>query len=149
MNDNLYQAQSAFVHRLKRIAVKYDVAVILVAHPRKTKENFTNDDVSGSGDITNRVDTVLAYSRNGDKHLDEDCDSHLVVTKNRLLGKLTKRLANRWSCITVGNPNALPAPVGLYPGPSGMAGRQNPRSMPILRKFEVRDDLQGDIDPGK
>ena len=90
VNDNLYQAQSAFVHRLKRIAVKYDVAVILVAHPRKTKESFTNDDVSGSGDITNRVDTVLAYSRNGDKHLDEDCDSHLVVTKNRLLGKLTK-----------------------------------------------------------
>ena len=75
---------------MKRIAVKYDVAVILVAHPRKTKESFTNDDVSGSGDITNRVDTVLAYSRNGDKHLDEDCDSHLVVTKNRLLGKLTK-----------------------------------------------------------
>ena len=66
VNDNLYQAQSAFVHKLKQIAVKYDVSVVLVAHPRKTKEGFTNDDVAGSGDITNRVDTVLAYSRNPD-----------------------------------------------------------------------------------
>lgn len=90
VNDNLYQAQSAFVHQLKRIAVKYDVAVVLVAHPRKSKEGFTNDDVSGSGDITNRVDTVLAYSRNPGKQNEEDCDSHLVVTKNRLFGRLTK-----------------------------------------------------------
>lgn len=91
INDNLYQAQSAFVHRLKRIAVKYDVALVLVAHPRKTSGDFTNDDVSGSGDITNRVDTVLAYSRNVDKHGEEDCDSHLIVTKNRLFGRLTKQ----------------------------------------------------------
>lgn len=92
VNDNLYQAQSAFVHRLKQIAVKYDVAVVLVAHPRKTKDGFTNDDVSGSGDITNRVDTVMAYSRNPkktDEAVDE-CNSHLMVTKNRLFGKLTK-----------------------------------------------------------
>ena len=92
VSDNLYQAQSAFVHKLKRLAVKYDVAVVLVAHPRKTKDSFTNDDVSGSGDITNRVDTVLAYSRNASKNEEdlEDCDSHLAVTKNRMFGKLTK-----------------------------------------------------------
>ena len=92
VSDNLYQAQSAFVHKLKRLAVKYDVAVVLVAHPRKTKDSFTNDDVSGSGDITNRVDTVLAYSRNAYKNEEdlEDCDSHLAVTKNRMFGKLTK-----------------------------------------------------------
>ena len=71
--------------------MKYDVAMVLVAHPRKTKEGFTNDDVAGSGDITNRVDTVLAYSRNPDKHGEEDCDSHLIVTKNRLFGRLTKQ----------------------------------------------------------
>lgn len=90
--DNLYQAQSAFVRRLKRLAVKYDAAVLLVAHPRKTKEDFTNDDVAGSGDITNRVDVVLAYSRNPQKQEDdpESCDSHLAVTKNRLFGRLTK-----------------------------------------------------------
>lgn len=90
--DNLYQAQSEFVRRLKRIAVQYDVAVVLVAHPRKSREGFTNDDVAGSADITNRVDTVLAYSRNPEKDdkNPEECDSHLSVTKNRLFGRLTK-----------------------------------------------------------
>lgn len=89
--DNLYQAQSAFVRRLKGIAVRYDVAVLLVAHPRKSREGFTNDDVAGSGDITNRVDTVLAYSRNPEKSPKnpEECDSRLAVTKNRLFGRLT------------------------------------------------------------
>lgn len=92
ISDNLYQAQSEFVRRLKRVAVKYDVAVILVAHPRKSKEGFTNDDVAGSGDITNRVDVVLSYSRNSKKTDDRspECDSLLAVTKNRLFGRLTK-----------------------------------------------------------
>ena len=92
LSENLYQAQSEFVRRLKKLAVKYDAAVVLVAHPRKSREGFTNDDVAGSGDITNRVDTVLAYSRNPEKTEDnlEECNSHLVVTKNRLFGRLTK-----------------------------------------------------------
>lgn len=88
--DNLYQAQSEFVRKLKLIAVKYDVAVILVAHPRKNATGAQNDDVAGSSDITNRVDVVLSYSRNPDKTAEEDCDSQLTVSKNRLLGRLTK-----------------------------------------------------------
>lgn len=92
ISDNLYQAQSEFVRRLKKIAVKYDIAVVLVAHPRKSKDGFTNDDVAGSGDITNRVDSVLVYSRNAKKADDKspECDSLLAVTKNRLFGRLTK-----------------------------------------------------------
>lgn len=89
--DDLYQAQSRFVRALKSIAVKHDIAVVLVAHPRKTKDKLENDDVSGSGDITNRVDVVMAYSRNAEK-LDgadtAECDSYLTVTKNRLTGRL-------------------------------------------------------------
>lgn len=81
---NLYLAQSNFVGRLKKIAVKYDVAIILVAHPRKSNADFTNDDVSGSSDITNKVDVVMAYQR----HDGDDYDSDLLVTKNRLFGRL-------------------------------------------------------------
>lgn len=88
--DNLYQAQSEFVRKLKMIAVKYDIVVILVAHPRKNSTGSQNDDVAGSSDITNRVDVVLSYSRNPNKSVEEDCDSHLTVSKNRLLGRLTK-----------------------------------------------------------
>ena len=83
-NDNLYLAQSNFVGTLKKIAMRYDVAIILVAHPRKSKDGFTNDDVSGSSDITNKVDVVMSYER-----VESDrAGGRLLITKNRLTGKL-------------------------------------------------------------
>lgn len=92
-NDELYNAQGRFVRKLKKLAVKYDVAVLLVAHPRKegnatAKRNgqIYNDDVAGSADITNAVDTVLAYSRNPNPSV-ESGDSLLSVIKNRLTGR--------------------------------------------------------------
>lgn len=88
MSEDLYRGQSKFVKRLKRIAVKYNIAVILVAHPKKSNNStFDNDDVSGSSDITNAVDVVMAYERNKDKNL--VCDGLLSITKNRLTGRLT------------------------------------------------------------
>ena len=92
--DKLYQMQSAFVKSLKKIAVRYNAAVILVAHPKKTQSAIENDDVSGSSEITNRVDVVLSYSRNPDKAGPEDldtADSRLAVLKNRLTGRLTRK----------------------------------------------------------
>ena len=92
VNDDYYRAQSEFVKQLKRLAVKHDVAIILVAHPRKTNAPIDNDDISGSGDITNRVDVVMAYSRNAKKQEDgPECDSLLSIMKNRLTGKLTRK----------------------------------------------------------
>nr|DAS10958.1 MAG TPA: DNA directed DNA polymerase [Caudoviricetes sp.] len=83
-NDNLYLAQSNFVGALKKIAMRYDVAILLVAHPRKTRDGFSNDDVSGSSDITNKADVVLSYERI--EH--DDYESKLLITKNRLTGRL-------------------------------------------------------------
>ena len=82
-------AQSNFVGELKKIAVRYDVAIILVAHPRKqgkdTDNEFDNDDVAGSGDITNKVDIEMSYGRAKEG---SDHDSELVISKNRLAGTL-------------------------------------------------------------
>lgn len=84
--DNLYTAQSNFVWSLKNIAMKYNVHIMLVAHPRKTQiGEMSNDDISGSGDITNKVDTVIFYGRQNSA---EDGKGHITVTKNRLTGKL-------------------------------------------------------------
>ena len=87
--NNLNLAQSNFVGELKKIAVKYDVAIILVAHPRKSGKDqqvdFDNDDVAGSGDITNKVDIVMNYGRARDG---ADHDSELSISKNRLAGTL-------------------------------------------------------------
>lgn len=84
--DNLYTAQSNFVWSLKNLAMRYNVHIMLVAHPRKTQNGeMTNDDISGSGDITNKVDTVIFYGRQNSA---EDGKGHITVTKNRLTGKL-------------------------------------------------------------
>jgi twinkle protein len=86
LNDKtqLNLVQSNFVGRLKKVAVKYDVAIMLVAHPRKSNDSITNDDVSGSSDITNKADVVMSYQRVDGS---ESCDGKLFVTKNRLFGK--------------------------------------------------------------
>lgn len=84
-NTDIYRQQSAFVKKLEKLAQQYDVAIILVAHPKKTNAAFDNDTVSGSSDITNAVSFVFNYQRasDGDK-----CDSYLMITKNRMNGKL-------------------------------------------------------------
>lgn len=90
--NNLYLAQSNFVGKLKAIAMKYSVVIILVAHPRKASAKDMMDDndlVAGSSDITNKADIILKYSRNTDEDL--DCDGLIKVTKNRIMGTLLTR----------------------------------------------------------
>lgn len=84
-NTDIYRQQSAFVKKLEKLAQQYDVAIILVAHPKKTNAAFDNDTVSGSADITNAVSFVFNYQRADDG---DECDSYLMVTKNRMNGKL-------------------------------------------------------------
>lgn len=84
--ESQYIQQSQFVRSLKQLAVKYNVAVLLVAHPRKTQgEVSDNDAVSGSSDITNRVDVVMSYVKNPDE---SPAGGRIFVLKNRMTGKL-------------------------------------------------------------
>lgn len=86
MGVDLYRAQSKFVDKLVKMAKRQQVAVVLVVHPRKNSfGNDDNDSVSGSADITNKVDVVMTYKR--DKNLPEN-ERLLTVSKNRLTGKL-------------------------------------------------------------
>ena len=93
-NDTLYQAQKEFVDRLVKMAKLHNVIIMLVAHPRKRgvadNSTFNNDDISGSGDVANRVDVIMSYQRLPKKKGEEEDDSKRViwVTKNRLTGKL-------------------------------------------------------------
>lgn len=83
---DLYRAQSKFVDKLVKMAKRQQVAVILVVHPRKNGSGADeNDVISGSADITNKVDVVLTYKR--DKNLNEN-QRLLTVSKNRLTGRL-------------------------------------------------------------
>lgn len=86
-----YQAQSAFTGRLVAFAKANGVHVHLVAHPRKTDKRLENDDVGGSGDITNRADNVFKVERVKPELVDElGYSMVLTVMKNREFGALTE-----------------------------------------------------------
>lgn len=93
--NNLYLAQSNFVGKLKAIATKYQVVIVLVAHPKKSNANDFQDDndlVAGSSDITNKADIILKYSRAAEN--DEGYESIIKLTKNRIVGTLLTRNDN-------------------------------------------------------
>lgn len=58
-----YRSQSLFVERLETFAKKANIHIIFVAHPRKAQGFLRLDDISGSGDIANRVDNALIIHR--------------------------------------------------------------------------------------
>ncbi len=85
VKTDIYRQQSNFVKELEKLAQRFNVAVILVAHPKKSNGEFDNDTVSGSSDITNAVSYVWNYER--DRESDGSV-SRIMVTKNRITGAL-------------------------------------------------------------
>ena len=63
--DDEYKAQAVFVNAMKNFATEWNVHVIIVAHPRKTKpgEALGQDDVAGAKAIINLADIALASER--------------------------------------------------------------------------------------
>ncbi len=80
-----YDRQSLFVKKLARMALRYNALLLLVAHKRKN--NFSaneNDEVSGSGDISNLATVTISYEKNREIRENQRL---LKVSKNRLFGK--------------------------------------------------------------
>jgi len=100
IRSDLYRQQAAFVKALAGMAKDYNVLIFLVVHPRKRNNGeFSNDDVSGSSNITNLADVVLNYDnqRVDPKKPDPDpADRVLQVTKNRLSGRLKQDGIKLW-----------------------------------------------------
>jgi archaellum biogenesis ATPase FlaH len=88
--SDIYRAQSRFVKNLAVIAKAYEVLIVLIAHPRKLAKGLTgeiaNDDIAGSGDITNLADLVLAYARTNKTESATGAVRKLRVLKNRING---------------------------------------------------------------
>lgn len=87
-----YDQQGRFVRELTKIALRHGVLIILIAHRRKNA--FTtdaNDEISGSGDITNLAGITLSYDRGSkediEKYVMDETQRKLIVAKNRLFGK--------------------------------------------------------------
>ena len=78
--------------QLTQIALQFDVLVILIAHRRKNAfSTDANDEISGSGDITNLAGITLSYDRGSKEDYEngmDDTQRKLIVAKNRLFGKI-------------------------------------------------------------
>jgi len=84
-SQNKNDQETAFVSELMRIAITYKVLIYLVAHPRKTvagatKKTYSNNDVSGSGNIVNLVNTLIYLHKDED---DEQGGTIARIGKNR------------------------------------------------------------------
>lgn len=83
-----WRAQSIFTGRLMAFAMRNNVHVHLVAHPKKTGNSpIEADDVSGSGDITNRANNAFKVERVPEEKVAQvGYSSLLTVMKNREFG---------------------------------------------------------------
>lgn len=80
-----YERQSKFVKKLATIAREFNALIILVAHKRKNNYSKNeNDEISGSGDISNLAMITLTYESNDDIQPEQRM---LKLSKNRLFGK--------------------------------------------------------------
>lgn len=68
--DSLYSDQANFVQRCKDFVVKNNVHMVLIAHPNKEKKEITGEkgnlektDISGSNNISNKADNIIAVER--------------------------------------------------------------------------------------
>lgn len=82
--SDFYLRQINFVRDLLEFAAKYKVHVHLVAHPKKTKDALTNDDISGRAEITNLAHNVFSVERIVED--DKKCDVAVKILKNRWEG---------------------------------------------------------------
>lgn len=64
LSENKFDAQTMFINELQRIAKKYNVHIVFVAHPRKAMGFLRLDDISGSADLANAVDNAFIVHRN-------------------------------------------------------------------------------------
>lgn len=63
LSDNKFEAQTAFILDMQRIAKKYHVHILFIAHPRKAMGFLRLDDISGTADLGNAVDNALIVHR--------------------------------------------------------------------------------------
>jgi len=91
--DSLYSDQANFVQRCKNFAINQDVHVVLLAHPNKGKTevdegavgNLEKNDISGSNNIANKADNIIAIERIWKDTT--ECDALITSLKDRESGK--------------------------------------------------------------
>ena len=92
-SDSKYDRQGDFVNQLARITLDYNIAILLIAHRRKSGayQVNENDETLGSSQVTNLLGVNIFYGRETDKKKAEKLrianeDRIIKVTKERVMG---------------------------------------------------------------
>lgn len=94
-------AQTNLINRLIKFASKFNVAVVLIAHPKKTQDSNSDIelyDISGSSNIVNLCMRSMGLRRVSKKEKEDPkakwkkYDVVLTIIKDRLLGKTDKQI---------------------------------------------------------
>ena len=87
-SDSLLNDQANFTQKCKDFAVEHNMHVVLLAHPNKGKSeiighkgNLEKNDISGTGNIANKADNIIAIERIWDE--DEEVDGIITSLKDR------------------------------------------------------------------
>ena len=64
LSDDKWESQKEFIFALQGLAKKHNVHICVVAHPRKSLGFLRLNDVSGSADLVNAVDSAFIVHRN-------------------------------------------------------------------------------------
>ncbi len=136
-----YERQTDFVNKLRMLALRYNVIILLVAHMRKNNFSNGNDEIAGSSNIANIAMLTISYDR--DKEL-PDNQRLLRLNKNRLFGKLNT------DGITVNYDEKSKRIYGMGDDPDYEYGFSTD-SNGFMQSDEEEDygftDFEGDIDP--
>ena len=89
-----YEIQADFVQRLCNLAKSYNTVIILVLHPTKDLKKGVEMDfeqISGSSDIYNKADNIIAVTRLYDEDIIlEEANGKIEILKNRYFPNLAK-----------------------------------------------------------
>lgn len=98
--DSELQKQTECITKLIEFAMKYQAAVVLVAHPRKlpTGNDVGIYDVAGSSNIINLAHRTFSLRRIDQEKERSPYSVVLTVIKDRLLGRANKRINIHYDC---------------------------------------------------
>ena len=112
LNEDKYDRQAILVQKLRDLAQELNIHVHLVVHPHKSVGYVQVDNISGSGDISNKADNIFVMSRvnnefkNNAKEylskldyqmiLDSGCTNIIEVGKFRAKGTLMGCIYKLW-----------------------------------------------------
>ena len=85
-----YERQTDFMNKLRGLAVRYNVMILLVAHKRKNGyASDESDEIAGTANIANLAMLIMTFSRVNEDSQDSNSNVRVLrIPKNRLFGRI-------------------------------------------------------------